>query len=141
MDKFEINSRIKEVRKYLDLTQDEFGERIGVSRNVIVNIELNRVEAKPLLINQICSEYGINKQWLCDGEGEMLDQSLTSSEDKLISLFTMLIKNNERSFKREFIIAVTTALGKLDANAWNVIQEMVDDLNEINERINRKDDQ
>lgn len=90
MDKFEINSRIKEVRKHLGLTQDEFGERIGVSRNVIVNVELNRVEAKPLLVNQVCSEYGINKRWLRDGVGEMLSNSSDEADntinDRIFSL-------------------------------------------------------
>ncbi|MFW5669900.1 MAG: helix-turn-helix transcriptional regulator, partial [Acetivibrio ethanolgignens] len=50
VDKMEIYERIKEIRKDNHLTQKEFGKRIGVTRDVIANIELGRVEAKEYLI-------------------------------------------------------------------------------------------
>ena len=43
----ELHERIKELRKnYLHLSQTEFGEKVGVSRSVINNIERN-VLARP----------------------------------------------------------------------------------------------
>lgn len=66
-----MNGRIKEVRKSLDLSQEEFGKRLGVSRGVVVNIELNRAEIKPLFIEHLCSVFNVNKEWLFSGYGEM----------------------------------------------------------------------
>lgn len=41
-----MHSRIREVRKMAGLTQAEFGERLGVSRDVIGNIEYNRLKTR-----------------------------------------------------------------------------------------------
>lgn len=53
------------------MSQQEFGEKLGVSRDVISNLEYNRVHPKPLLIQHICDLYGVNKQWMATGEGPM----------------------------------------------------------------------
>lgn len=66
-----MNDRIKALRKELRLSQAEFGEKIGVSRSVIANIELNRVAPKELLINHICDIFNVNPEWLTDGKDDM----------------------------------------------------------------------
>lgn len=65
-----IRERIKEIRKTNKLSQKAFGELLGVSRDVITNIEYGRVEPKELLINHICQVFNINKEWLLNGAGE-----------------------------------------------------------------------
>ncbi len=69
----EIHERIREFRKSLKLSRDAFGERLGVSRDVIANIELNRLakpEQKEPLYKLICKVYGLNEEWLLHGIGE-----------------------------------------------------------------------
>ena len=66
-----IKERIKEIRKTNKLSQKVFGELLGVSRDVITNIEYGRVEPKTLLINHICQVFNINKEWLINGTGDM----------------------------------------------------------------------
>ena len=34
-----MNERIKELRKYLHLTQDEFGEKLGIKKSAVSKIE------------------------------------------------------------------------------------------------------
>lgn len=65
------NDRVKELRQALKMTQTEFGEKLGVSKGVIVNLELSRVEVKELMINLICRTFKVNTLWLEKGEGEM----------------------------------------------------------------------
>ena len=51
-----------------------FGERLGVSESVIVNIEydrLKRPDQKESLYKLICKEFNVNEEWLRTGEGEM----------------------------------------------------------------------
>lgn len=66
-----MDERLKEIRKALNLTQEEFGKKLGVSRGVIVNLELHRAEIKPLFIEHLCSVFSVNKEWLYSGNGEM----------------------------------------------------------------------
>lgn len=78
-----MNNRIKEVREHFKLTQTEFGERLGVSRDVIGNIEYNRLKnpkQKEPIIKLICSTFGVNEIWLRTGEGEMF-QAMTENEE------------------------------------------------------------
>ena len=77
-----LANRLKIARKSKGLTQDRLAEIIGISRGVIANIELDRIEKpQPLIINSICSALEINKDWLLNGIGEMNDsQSIKSSK-------------------------------------------------------------
>ena len=68
-------SRIKAIRESLSLSQREFGERLGVSRDVISNIEYGRVPPKELLLRHMCQQYNINEHWLQTGEGKMLNET------------------------------------------------------------------
>lgn len=65
-----IGENIKKLRKMLGLSQAEFGERLGVSRDVIGNIEYGRVTPKEVFLNHLCEVFNINKEWLLKGYGE-----------------------------------------------------------------------
>ncbi len=71
----EVYERIRELRKnHLKLTQENFGEILGVNRSVIKNIELNvlaRPDQKEPLYKLICKTFNVNYEWLTTGEGEM----------------------------------------------------------------------
>lgn len=71
MINIKINKRIKEIREDINLSQQKFGEKLGVSRDVISNIENNRVEVKTVFINHMCEIFNINKEWILTGEGEI----------------------------------------------------------------------
>ena len=98
-----IGNRVKELREELGLSQPKFGERLGVSRDVISNIELERVEVKDMMINLICKTFNVNPLWLSDGEGKMFVETpqsliedlttefnLTETEKKIVSNFVNL---------------------------------------------------
>lgn len=77
-----MNGRIKELRRILGLSQDEFGRRLGVTRGAVTNIELNKVEPKPLFIDLICREFNVNEHWLRTGEGGMFKEETEFSLDQ-----------------------------------------------------------
>ncbi len=70
-----MNERIRELRKSLNLTMEAFGERIGVSKSTISNIENGNREATEHMIKSICREFGADYMWLTSGEGEMFVES------------------------------------------------------------------
>lgn len=85
-------NRIKAVRESLKLSQREFGERLGVSRDVISNIEYGRVQPKALLLKHICRLYRVNRHWLETGDGEMFEESPeeTGKFDEALKIFRSL---------------------------------------------------
>ena len=53
--------RLKELRKALKLTHAQFGEKLGVSRDVIGNIEYSRVNQKPVFLEHVRKIYHVNR--------------------------------------------------------------------------------
>jgi transcriptional regulator with XRE-family HTH domain len=65
------NARVRQLRKILGLSQTEFGKKLGVSRSVVLNVELNKVRPKEILIDHACEVFDVNKEWLAEGKGEV----------------------------------------------------------------------
>lgn len=82
----EIYERIRELRKkHLKMSMEVFGKHLGVSLDVISNIENNRLarpEQKLSLYKLICSEFSVNEDWLLNGNEPMFIESDTFSLDE-----------------------------------------------------------
>ena len=70
-----VSDNIKKLRNALHLTQEEFGEKIGESRNVIANIENNRwsdANKRDFVYSKICKRFGVSLEWLqSDNSGDV----------------------------------------------------------------------
>lgn len=66
----EINERIKKIRNDLGLSQKSFAEKMGLSRDVISNIEYGRTDVKDNVVKSICKFYRVNYFWLTEGKGD-----------------------------------------------------------------------
>lgn len=114
-----LKDRIKKIRKELDLTQQEFADRIGVKRGGIANYEIGRNEPTDSVISLICREFNVNEDWLRTGEGEMF---IKQTRDEQIASFVGSIQSSEDdSFKKRFI----SMLSSLDESEWEVLEKMV----------------
>lgn len=84
----ELHERIRELRKnYLHMSQTAFGAKLGVSRSVINNIELNalaRPDQKLSLIKLMCREFSVNEEWLLHGSMPMFVTPETFSLDQYL---------------------------------------------------------
>jgi transcriptional regulator with XRE-family HTH domain len=69
-----LYERIKQIRKSLHLSQQAFGKKLGVSRDVIANIEYDRVKPQKIFIKHLCATLSVSEKWLTDGEGEMFTE-------------------------------------------------------------------
>ena len=65
------NERVNIIRKEAKLTMEKFGERLGVTKSSISNIEAGRHTLTDQMIKAICREFNVNEEWLRDGIGEM----------------------------------------------------------------------
>jgi transcriptional regulator with XRE-family HTH domain len=74
-----MNERLKKLRKALELTQQEFADRIGISRGNIGAYEVGKNNPSDAVISLICKEFKVNEEWLRNGTGEMFNESSTSN--------------------------------------------------------------
>lgn len=74
MTRVSIHERIKMIRERFDLTQEEFGERISLSRPQITLMEAGKRQLSERTANDICRVFGVNQEWLIHGEGEMFKE-------------------------------------------------------------------
>lgn len=69
-----MNKRIGEVRKNQKLNQQEFADKLGLTKNFISLLETGSREPSDRTIKDICREFSVNETWLRTGEGEMFIQ-------------------------------------------------------------------
>lgn len=120
-----ISERIKMIRNHFKLSQSEFGERIGLSRGAVVNLEMNRLKNpgdQTLRYNLICREFGINEEWLRTGKGQML--SAKTEEEEFAIWAARHLKVNSDSFKRRFV----RAMMNLSDDDWTVLEKYINDM-------------
>ena len=114
--------RIKEIRKYLNLTMEKFGGRLGVGRTAISNIENNNRNLTDQMAVSICREFDVNETWLRTGEGEMFIQRTRNQQ--ITDFLGDLIKEEDGTFKKRLI----EAMSKLDKKDWEDIERLVNKL-------------
>lgn len=66
-----MNERIKELRKVLSITMEDFGERLGVTRSAISNIESGKRGVTDQMVMAICRAFDVSENWLRNGDGKM----------------------------------------------------------------------
>ena len=114
-----LKDRIKKLRKELDLTQQEFADKIGIPRDSIGGYETGRRNPSEAAISLICAKCNVNEEWLRTGQGEMF---IKRTRDEQIASFIGSIQANEDdSFKKRFI----SMLSALDESEWEVLEKMV----------------
>lgn len=82
-----MHDRIKKLRKALDLTQQEFADRIGIKRNTIANYETGRNDPIDSVVSLICREFNVNEKWLRFGDGEMFKAAPSCALDALSNTY------------------------------------------------------
>lgn len=90
----EIYERLRELRKnHLKMSMESFGNRLGVSRDTINNIELNRLarpEKKISLYKLVCKEFNVSENWLFNGVKPIfIKQDTASTMEKLRQEFDL----------------------------------------------------
>lgn len=88
-----MKDRIRKIRKELDLTQQEFADKIGMKQNTIATYEMGRTNPSDQCIRSICREFGVNEDWLRTGEGEMFEQ--LTDQEKLMKYTALLLKGKD----------------------------------------------
>lgn len=122
-----IGDRLKEVRtKYLNLSQEEFGNTLGIGRGAIYNIEKGLVEPKESFMQLLCSTYNINREWLETGEGDMF---LPMTEDEeLAKMFGELFTPDTDPRIKKAVKATIEMLKRLPEDAIPIIGDYAEQI-------------
>lgn len=115
-----MKERLRKLRKTLDLTQQEFADKLKVPRNTIGGYEVGKSNPSDAAVNNICNIFNVNEKWLRTGNGEMF---IELTRDEQIERFVGdALKSEDDSFKKKFI----SMLAALDESDWEVLQKMVE---------------
>ena len=123
-----MNTRIRELRKSLKLTQQEFGNKIGLSKASIGNIENGIINLTDRNLSLICYTYNVNENWLRNGEGEMLNPM---SEDEEFAYMIGALMAEDCEYKKKFIKSMLELDDELD---WTIVTNLVEGLKKKNEK-------
>lgn len=119
-----MNSRIKELRKALKMSQEDFGKILGLSKSGVSEIEAGRrsVTEQHIIMLKNYKDKPISESWIRTGEGEMyLPQD---RESEIAKLTVQLLTEKSDSFKNRLI----TALARLSEEQWEVLAEIADSI-------------
>lgn len=121
-----MGERIKELRKSLKMTQQEFADRLNIQRGSIASYETGRISPSNATISLICKELNVSEDWLRNGNGDMF---IPITRDEEIASFIGSVQADvDDTFKKRFI----SALAKLSTEEWKAIEHLMENM--INER-------
>lgn len=111
--------RLKYLRKdHLHLTLESFGEKLGVTKSAISNIESGSRALTDQMIRSISREFHISESWLRSGEGEMLTES--SKDERLMEWAGDVLRDRDEAFRKRFV----TMLSQLPPEGWKWLEWM-----------------
>lgn len=117
-----MNERIKKLRRTLDLTQQEFADRLGIKRGGISNYEIGRNEPADSVVSLICREFNVNEEWLRNGTGEMFLPVDRNAD--IARLTKQLLDEESDSFKNRLI----SILSNLSVEEWQYLEKRAKEL-------------
>ena len=117
-----MNERLKRLRKTLDLTQQDFADRIGSKRNTVAKYETGTNVPSTAVISSICRVFNVNEEWLRNGVGDMF---LPVNRNVEIAKLTKMLLNEESdSFKNRFV----SMLANLSVGEWEFLERKAREL-------------
>jgi transcriptional regulator with XRE-family HTH domain len=115
-----LHERIKELRKYLGLTQAEFGEKIAMRQTGVAWLESGDRKITDRVITTICAVFGVDEIWLRTGEGEMFREPTI---DEQIAGFVGDVLSDKGD---EFQKRVMRILASLGPEGWKALSDFLD---------------
>lgn len=86
-----INERFKQIRKKLEMTQEQLAQRLGVGKAALSMIETGKAGLSSRNLNILVQEFNVNPDWVETGKGEMFSaepnlKSFTHRTDSALPL-------------------------------------------------------
>lgn len=66
----ELHEKIRKIRTDLELTQQQYADKLGISRDTVNNLERGRMQIKEMYLRLICKTFRVNYFWLTEEKGD-----------------------------------------------------------------------
>lgn len=66
-----VNERFRQIRKKLEMTQDQLAQRLGVGKAALSMIETGKAGLSSRNLNILVQEFNVNPEWVETGKGNM----------------------------------------------------------------------
>lgn len=114
-----MNTRIQQIRKTAKMTQDEFADKIGLSKNFVWMIEKGERTPSERTIKDICREFKVNYDWLVSGTGDMFQDDDSDAQAIVDSVMT-----GDNDFAKKTLVK----FARLSEERWRQLQEILEEL-------------
>lgn len=115
-----VEPRTKELRKSLGLTQQEFADRLKITRGAVSNWDLGHSVPSDAAVSLICREFNVREAWLRDGTGEMLE--IKPRAEELGELVRKLLADRPESFRSRLITSLLRF--EPDSPEWQILENI-----------------
>lgn len=118
---YEIGKRVRKIRLQKGISQEQFGELIGIKKAAVSKIENADNSLSRSNLISICKQFNINEEWLLYGKGEMFIP--TSRENEIRAFFENAMSSDTdlAKIQRKFI----NTLISLDKEEWIVLDRFM----------------
>ena len=114
-----MNTRIQQIRKTAKMTQDEFADKIGLSKNFVWMIEKGERTPSERTIKDICREFKVNYDWLVNGTGDMFQDDDSDAQAIVDSVMT-----GDNDFAKKTLVK----FARLSEERWRQLQKILEEL-------------
>lgn len=113
--------RVKEARKALGLTLEKFGDKIGLKKNSVSQIENGRNDLTEANAIAICREFNISESWLRTGEGNMFVE--LSEDEEVADLVSDVLEDGKSNPFYRIILEIVRTYNELSPASQEVMRE------------------
>ena len=127
-----MKDRIRDLRKALQMTQQEFAAKIGASRNSIASYETGARVPLDSVLTLISRTFNVNEDWLRTGEGAMFNE--VTRDERVAEFVGEVLSGKSDSIKRRMI----SVLSRMNDDDWAAMEHFAELL--LEERGDKKED-
>ena len=113
--------RVNEVRKRAQLTMDQFGERLGVTKTAISYVVNGKRSLTEQMLKSICREFDVNENWLRTGEGDMPRK--LSEEEEIATVVSDVLEEGKENPFYGIILEIIRTYNELSPASQAVLRE------------------
>ena len=114
-----MNTIIQKIRKTAKMTQDEFADKIGLSKNFVKKKKKGERTPSERTIKDICREFKVNYDWLVNGTGDMFQDDDSDAQAIVDSVMT-----GDNDFAKKTLVK----FARLSEERWRQLQEILEEL-------------
>lgn len=114
-------TRLKQLRESLNLTQAEFADAIHMAPATISMIESGKRALTDRLIHTLSMEFGVSEEWLRTGNGEMFP--VHPEDEELIETYALLGAEKLSPQHKRLAVALLRTIASLPDEAIPVLRD------------------